>query len=91
MTQLTDTQKTELASQKVHAMTGFYVHAAVFALVMLILIAVDAAIGQSWWVQWPLLGWGAGLASHWALVFGKGLSFLTSWQERKVEELKNKM
>ena len=91
MTQLTDTQKTELARQKVHAMTGFYVHAAVFALVMLILFAVDAAIGRSWWVQWPLLGWGAGLAAHWALVFGSGLSFLTNWQERKIEELKNKM
>lgn len=91
MTQLTDAQKTELARQKVHAMTGFYVHAVVFALVMLILFAADAAIGGSWWVQWPLLGWGAGLAAHWALVFGSGLSFLTNWQERKIEELKNKM
>ena len=37
MTQLTDSQKTELARQKVQEMTGFYIHAAFFALVMLIL------------------------------------------------------
>jgi hypothetical protein len=91
MAELTDTQKTQLARQKVQMMTGFYIHAAVFALVMLILFVIDAAVGQGWWVQWPLLGWGAGLAAHWSLVFGSGLSFLTNWQERKVEELKNKM
>ena len=91
MSQLTDAQKTEMARQKVQAMTGFYIHAAVFAAVILILFAVDAAVGESWWVQWPFLGWGAGLAAHWALVFGNGLSFLTAWQERKIEELKDKM
>jgi fatty acid desaturase len=91
MAPLTDAEKTKRAREQVQAMTAFYIHAAVFALVMLILFLIDAGNGGGWWVQWPLLGWGAGLAAHWALTFGSGLSFLTDWQERKTKELKDRM
>ena len=66
---------------------GFYIHAAVFAAVMTLLFAVDYMTSpERFWVQWPLLGWGAGLALHALSVFG-GLSPLgADWGRRKVEE-----
>ena len=43
------------------------VHATVFAVVMAALIAInylDRQNGANWWVLWPLIGWGGGLALH---------------------------
>lgn len=77
----------ELARRRVRAMTGFYVHAAVFVAVMLVLLAIDAATGPTWWVQWPALGWGIGLAAHGLAVFGRAPRAIKSWQERKIDEI----
>jgi fatty acid desaturase len=77
----------ELARRRVQAMTGFYVHLAVFAAVMLLLLAINAATGPAWWVQWPALGWGIGLAAHGLAVFGRAPAAIKSWQERKIDEI----
>jgi hypothetical protein len=53
----------------VEALKGFYIHAIVFACVMTGLVIINAATGGGWWVQWPLLGWGIGLAAHALAVF----------------------
>ncbi len=83
-------EKTRRAVQQVQAMTGFYVHLAIFVVVIAILGIVNWAVSATWWVQWPMLGWGAGLIAHYLLVFGEFPDFVRRWQERKVEELKNK-
>lgn len=54
--------------------TGFRTHATVFAAVNLLLFAIWLttwllAGGTSYpWFLWPLLGWGIGLAAHYAVV-----------------------
>ena len=52
--------------------TGFRIHATVFVAVNLLLIAIWASLlltndGTSYpWFIWVLLGWGIGIAAHWA-------------------------
>ena len=65
------------ARRRVGLKIGFYVHAAVFVLVNLGLYAVNSAIGGYRWSNFPLWGWGLGLAIHGIVVFtrlqGEGL------------------
>ena len=79
-----------LARRRVRLKTGFYVHALVFVLVNLGLLALNAALGGYRWSVWPAWGWGLGLAIH-------GLVTLLSlpgggWRERmlvrEIEHLK---
>ena len=65
---------------------GFHVHAGVFAAVMALLFVIDYLTSPGrYWVQWPLLGWGAGLLWHGLSVFG-GASFGKDWERRQVEQ-----
>ncbi len=58
------------AKKRVEAKLGFYIHAAIFALVNLILMIVDLSTSpDKIWFIWPLLGWGGGLLLHGLLVF----------------------
>lgn len=52
------------ARRRVGMKLGFYTHALVFALVNLGLYAIDSATGGARWFQFPLWGWGLGLAIH---------------------------
>ena len=83
-------QKIAEAKKQVAAMTGFYVHLTVYAVVIGVLALIDAFTGTSWWVQWPALGWGIGVLAHAVGVFGKTPSIMSNWQARKVHELANK-
>ncbi|MGI9422521.1 MAG: 2TM domain-containing protein [Hyphomicrobiaceae bacterium] len=84
-------EKIERARLQVAAMTGFYVHFAIFAVVIAILAVINLAYSSVWWVQWPLLGWGIGVLGHALIVFGSTPTFIQDWQRRKVHELKQKM
>lgn len=59
-----------LARRRAGAKLGWLIHASVYVLVNLLLIALSAASGRGWAV-FPLLGWGLGLAVHGAVVFLK--------------------
>jgi hypothetical protein len=49
---------------------SFYVHAAVFTVVNLILLAVNLIkTPKVLWIKWVLLDWGVGLATHAWIVF----------------------
>lgn len=84
-------RKLVLAKQRVEAMTGFYIHAGVYAVVNTLLLLVNAATDPVWWVQWPILGWGIGLAAHGLAVFGRTPQFVTHWQLRKIHEIKDRL
>ena len=86
-----DHEKIRRAEQRVEAMTGFYIHLVVFALVMTLLLVINFMDGGMWWVQWPFLGWGLGLLAHVLAVFGRTPRFIRDWQLRKIKELKDKM
>ena len=89
--QMNDNANLNLAKRQVAAIKGFYIHLAVFVLVMGILLAIDATTGPGWWVQWPLLGWGAGLLAHAFVVFGQSPSMVANWEARKVEAVKRRL
>lgn len=45
---------------------ALYVHAMVYAGVMLLLVVINLLTGpRPLWVVWPFFGWGAGLFLHW--------------------------
>lgn len=61
--------KEERAPQK-RAQTGFYLHAAVFAIVNIVLLVVNLKkTPGNLWIKWVLLDWGVGLATHAWIVF----------------------
>lgn len=80
-----------LAKQQVAAIKAFYIHLAVFILVMSLLLAVDVTTDPEWWVQWPFLGWGAGVLAHALLVFGETPRLIANWEARKVEAIKRRL
>ncbi len=46
------------------------VHFWLFAAVLPMLAFIDLLIGDSWWVHWALLGWGAAVLIHAFFVYG---------------------
>ena len=75
------------------AIKGFYVHAAVYAMVNLGLFTINAltAFG-TWWFLFPLMGWGIALTIHGVVLFffeGKG-PLGKEWEERKTKEMMEK-
>ena len=83
--------KAVAASRQVEAITAFYIHLAVFVVVIGILAAVNIMTAPDWWVQWPLLGWGIGVLGHSVAVFGRMPAFVTRWQLRKIRDIKETM
>ena len=80
------------AARQVDALTGFYIHLAVFVLVMVVLLVANMlATPDVWWVQWPFLGWGIGVLVHALVVFRTMPNFIIKWQLRKIKELKDRM
>ena len=41
---------------------------------------------MTWWAQWPVLGWGAGVAGHAFFVFSTVSILGREWEERKIKE-----
>ena len=52
------------AQRRVRRKMGFYIHAFVFVVVNLGLLALNQMTGQPRWSVFPLMGWGLGLAIH---------------------------
>lgn len=90
-TPMNEHKKTFLAERQLAAIKGFYIHLAVFVLVMAILVAINFATGPAWWVQWPFLGWGIGVLGHAFAVFGRSPAALARWEQRKIDDLKRRL
>lgn len=60
----------ERARARAKAKYGFFVHAIVYAAVMVLLVVINllTSSGTLWFV-WPLIGWGLAVALHGAQVF----------------------
>ena len=83
--------KAVAAQRQVEAITAFYIHLAVFVIVIGILAAVNIMTAPDWWVQYPFLGWGFGILGHALAVFGRMPAFVTRWQLRKIRDIKDTM
>ncbi len=86
-----DREKYLAAKAHVEAIKGFYVHLVAFVAAMIALIGLDYSSGNSWWVQWPLIGWGLGILAHAYLVFSPNTISTKSWEDRKIKETMAKM
>ena len=79
-----------LARKRAGAKLGWYIHAAVYVVVNLVLFGMSQhAFGTRGWSVFPLLGWGLGLVLHGVSVFvlgsGGGL------RERMVEKERDRL
>lgn len=84
--------RTRRAAERVEDITGFYVHATIFAIINLLLILINVTITDDIiWAHWVLLGWGVGLAAHAVGVFGQMPGFVARWQYRKMRQLRREM
>lgn len=86
---ISEREKLERAKQRMELICGFYAHVAVFVIVNSILFAVNAMGGSQWWIQWSLLGWGAGLLVHAFLIYGQAPAFVRRWQVRQIKKIKD--
>lgn len=58
------------AKRRAEAKYGFFVHVAVYAAVMLLLLIINLLTSPSaLWFVWPLIGWGLAVALHGLRVF----------------------
>ncbi|WP_395050068.1 2TM domain-containing protein [Flavobacterium sp.] len=90
-------QRYSLAYKRVKRIKGFYVHALVYVLVNLFIIAssytkssFDTGVFFRWETFSTALFWGIGLAVHGLSVFGRNLFFGQNWEERKIQEFMEK-
>ena len=78
----------EQARKRVRDLRGFYVHVAVYVVVIAGIALINWVTNPSyWWVVWPMIGWGIGLGAHAVSVFFEGSLLGPEWEERKTREL----
>jgi fatty acid desaturase len=81
-----DDERLARAKRRVGALKGFYIHLAVFVLVMAGLAVINVLRGPPWWVLWVLLGWGIGVVAHGLAVSSRTSRAVADWEERKMRE-----
>jgi hypothetical protein len=85
-----DQEKLAEAKRRVGVIKGFYIHFAVFVLVIVGLLGIDFAMGGPRWVHWVFMGWGIGVLAHALAVLGGGSRWIADWEKRKIEQLMNR-
>lgn len=81
------------AQKRVKKLKGFYIHATVYVLVNLFLIARNVQQGDSLYdidIYWTAIFWGIGLLGHSSSVFLPGFFLGNDWEEKKIRELMDK-
>lgn len=81
-----DTAERE-ALEYVRNIKVFYTHALTYLLVNVFLLVINLMYSPGYlWVLWVAAGWGIGLVTHWAAVFGIVNLFGPEWERRQVEK-----
>lgn len=67
---MSDTDQYAIARRRAEAKYRFFVHAAIYAAVMVLLVIINLVTspGDIWFI-WPLIGWGFAVALHGLRVF----------------------
>ena len=72
-----------MESERDKAINGFYTHFIVFLAVIAGLALINLVTGDSFWIQWVVLGWGLGIAFHAYQIFVR-----RPQREQKLRELR---
>lgn len=73
---------------RVRQLRGLYVHFVIYLIVMAGIALINWATSPgTWWVIWPIVGWGIGVAAHAVSVIFEGSLLGPEWEERKVREI----
>jgi hypothetical protein len=88
-----DQEVYQSVEKRIEGKLGLYTHIAVYIIVNLFLIGLNLAVSpETYWFQWPLIGWGIGLLFHALTVFplygGSGIRERMIEKEMKKEALK---
>ena len=80
------------ARKRVKQIKGFYIHAAIFVAVNLLLIFLKVTKQEDISINdfWGMGLWGIGLLAHGLTVFLPNFFLGSDWEERKIRELMNK-
>ena len=81
------------AQNRVKKLKGFYIHAVVYVLVNLFILAQNVESGESLVNlnnYWTAIFWGIGLLGHGISVFLPNLVMGKDWEEKKIRELMDK-
>ena len=81
------------AKKRVKRLKGFYIHAVVYFLVNLFIIAQNVQSGSGLTNMnnyWTAIFWGVGLLGHAISVFLPNIIMGSDWEEKKIRELMDK-
>ena len=80
---MTETELLDMARMRTNSKIGFYIHASVFVLVMLVLFAINyLSSPNKAWSLYPFLGWGLGVAIHGVVAIGV---FASGFKDRMLQ------
>ena len=81
-------QRVQRARRRVRRLREFYVHAAVFAVVIGGLALLNWLTTPTfWWIVFPAIAWGIGLGSHAVAVIFEDSLLGAEWEDRKTREI----
>lgn len=84
----TNGEALERARLRVHRRRELYIHAAIYLVVIGGVALLNWAMTPTfWWVLFPAIGWGIGLAAHGTSVLFEDSLFSPEWEARKTREL----
>ena len=78
----------ELARSRVRRLRGFYIHVTTFAVVLGGIALINWLVTPTfWWVVFPAIAWGIGLAIHGLSVSLEDSLLGAEWEENKTRQL----
>jgi 2TM domain-containing protein len=80
---LQDYERAEAELRAIEGRRGFYVHAAVYVLVNILLIVINLVfVPQFLWFFFPFIGWGIGLVMHYLFAIRFARKEIVGWQAK---------
>ena len=83
-------KKYDRAKKHVEQLKGFYIHFAIYLIMLPVFIYLNFISTGFPWALFPILGWGAGISGHAMEVFNYNPFLGRNWEERKIRELMDK-
>jgi two-component system LytT family sensor kinase len=81
-------QQLRRARRRVRRLREFDVHLAIFVVAIGGIALLNWIVSPTfWWVVFPAIGWGIGLAAHAVSVFFEDSLLGSAWEERKTREI----